>query len=461
MPVINLSIDQEDALSHLRSGCILHGGTGSGKSRTGLAYYYTRYGGVVNTDKYVKMINPPDLYIITTARKRDTLEWEQELSYFYLSTVPERCYYKNLKIVVDSWNNIGKYVNVENAFFIFDEQRLVGYGKWVKTFLKISAKNPWILLSATPGDTWMDYIPVFIANGFFKNKTDFLNRHVVFSRFTNFPKPERYLNEPRLMKYRNAITVDLDYKKHTVSHHFDVICDYDHYLYNYVVKNRWNTFKDKPIENAGEYCLVLRRIVNSSPDRLSKLLDIVNDRKKAIIFYSHDFELELLRDLFKDHYPFTEWNGHKHQKLLDTDHWVYLVQYTAGSEAWNCITTDTVIFFSQSYSYKQMVQAAGRIDRRNTPYHDLYYYHLKSSSRIDLAISKILKNKKTFSEKGFAPNFNDEKNKHGAVQLDLFTTSAGPLAKIRDKTSNKPRGDGNNIADYCDIYNSWEDPKKF
>lgn len=467
MPAINLSIEQEEALDRMKNGCILHGGTGSGKSRTGLAFYYTRYGGKVNVDKYVPMKNPPDLYIITTARKRDTLEWEKELLYFNLSTNPELCYYKNLNIIVDSWNNIGKYITVKDAFFIFDEQRLVGYGKWVHTFLKIASRNTWILLTATPGDTWIDYIPVFIANSFYRNKTDFITRHVVYSRFTNFPKVEKYIDEGRLLKFKNHITVDLDYVKHTISHHYDVMCDYDVYNYNYVVHNRWNIYKEKPIENAGEYCLVLRRIVNSSPDRLSKLLDIVKQRKKVIIFYSYDYELELLRNLFSTIYPMTEWNGHKHQDLLTTDKWVYLVQYTAGSEAWNCITTDTIVFYSQAYSYKQMVQAAGRIDRRNTPYKDLYYYHLKSSSKIDSAIAKTLKRKKTFSEKGFAPEFkkDSENKKPEPRQLNLFDfNNADDKDKVdaivsglsSKKDADKKQGD--EIGDYCEIYCNWEDP---
>lgn len=427
MPVISLSVDQEDAIGRMKNGCILRGTTGSGKSRTGIAYYYTRFGGKVNVDEYVDMVNPPDLYIITTARKRDKLEWEEELGYFFISTNPEVSHYKNLKVVVDSWNNIGKYIMVQNAFFIFDEQRVIGYGKWVHVFLKIASRNAWILLTATPGDTWTDYIPVFIANGYYKNKTDFIRRHVVYSRFTNYPKVEKYIDEGRLWKIRNHITVDLDYNKSTIPHHYDIVCDYDHGMYDFVVHSRWNVYKNKPIENAGEYCLVLRRIVNSSVDRQSKILDIVKQRKKVIIFYSHDFELEILRKLFDGAYPYTEWNGHKHQELLDTDHWVYLVQYNAGSEAWNCITTDTIIFYSQSYSYKLMVQAAGRIDRRNTPYKDLYYYHMKSFSKIDGAIARTLKRKKTFSEKNFAPEFKQqEKN------ID--------------------------IGDYAEVYNNWEDP---
>ena len=48
-----------------------------------------------------------------------------------------------------------------------------------------------------------------------------------------------------------------------------------------------------------------------------------------------------------------------------------------------------------------MAQAAGRIDRLNSPYRDLYYYHLKSRSGIDIAISKALGQKKQFNERKF------------------------------------------------------------
>ena len=431
MAVVNLSGDQEDALNRMKNGCILNGGVGSGKSRTAIAFYYVSCGGMVNTTKYVPMTKLKDLYIITTAMKRDSLEWEGELANFYLSINPKYCMYKDIKIVVDSWNNIQKYIDVKDAFFIFDEQRIVGYGTWARSFLKIASKNKWILLTATPGDCWMDYVPVFIANGFFKNKTDFIERHAVYSRYTKYPKVEKYVNEGILLKYRNRILVNMDFKRKTVAHHAYIDTDYDRRLYNYVSKERWNVFEDKPIENAGEYCLVLRKIVNSSPDRQIKLLDIVEKKRKVIIFYSYDYELEILRKLFSDiNYPYAEWNGHKHDPIPDGDHWAYLVQYTAGAEGWNCITTDTIVFYSQSYSYKQMVQAAGRIDRRNTPYVDLYYYHLKSASKIDNVIAKALKSKKQFSEKGFAPSFkkdnppistdntNESKPKNGEIEHD-------------------------------------------
>lgn len=404
MPVVSLYGYQEDALKRMKTGCILNGGVGSGKSRTSLAYYYTQMGGELNTTTYVPMTNPLDLYIITTARKRDTLEWEGELANFYLSTNPELSISKN-KIVVDSWNNIQKYVGVKNAFFIFDEQRVVGYGAWTKAFLKIAAANKWILLSATPGDTWMDYIPVFIANGFFKNKTDFIRKHVVWSTFTKFPKVSRYINEGVLINMRNHILINMDFQRQTIAHHESVYVDYDKDMYDYVVRNRWNVFKEQPIENAGEYCLVLRRIANSSLARQNKVIEIVSQHPKAIIFYSYDYELEILHKLFDGWYPVAEWDGHKHEPLPTGDQWVYLVQYTAGCEGWNCTTTDTIIFYSQNYSYKVMQQAAGRIDRLNTPYRDLYYFHLKTTSKIDNAIYKALKKKQKFTEKGFAQNF--------------------------------------------------------
>ena len=398
MSGISLFDYQLDAVSRMRNGCILCGGVGSGKSRTSLAYYYKEQGGVLGTKNYVRMKNPKDLYIITTARKRDTLEWEGELSYFLLSTNPKVNGYKN-RVTVDSWNNIQKYKNVTDSFFIFDEQRVVGSGVWVKSFLKIAKSNDWILLSATPGDTWQDYIPVFIANGFYRNRTEFCNEHIVYSRFSKFPKIDRYINTGRLIRLRDRILVDMDFKRETIAHHEDIIVQYDISKYKETMRNRWDPYNNEPITNASGLCYILRKIVNSDESRQIALMDILESRPKVIVFYNFDYELDILKGL---HYgkdvQIAEWNGHSHQPIPTSKSWVYLVQYTAGCEGWNCIKTDTIVFYSQNYSYKVMAQAAGRIDRLNTPYTDLYYYHLKSKSGIDLAISKALKDKKKFNE---------------------------------------------------------------
>ena len=398
MSGISLFDYQLDAVSRMRNGCILCGGVGSGKSRTSLAYYYKEQGGVLGTKNYVRMKNPKDLYIITTARKRDTLEWEGELSYFLLSTNPNVNGYKN-KVIVDSWNNIQKYKNVTDSFFIFDEQRVVGSGVWVKSFLKIAKSNDWILLSATPGDTWQDYIPVFIANGFYRNRTEFCNEHIVYSRFSKFPKIDRYINTGRLIRLRDRILVDMDFKRETIAHHEDIIVQYDISKYKETMRNRWDPYNNEPITNASGLCYILRKIVNSDESRQIALMDILESRSKVIVFYNFDYELDILKGL---HYgkdvQIAEWNGHSHQPIPTSKSWVYLVQYNAGCEGWNCIKTDTIVFYSQNYSYKVMAQAAGRIDRLNTPYTDLYYYHLKSRSSIDLAISKALRDKKKFNE---------------------------------------------------------------
>lgn len=402
MAGITLFDYQEDAIKRMHNGCILCGGVGSGKSRTALSYYYILNGGEVNTEKYIRMKNNlPDLYIITTARKRDTREWEDEMLPFLLSTDPETNLYKN-KVTVDSWNNIKKYVNIKNAFFIFDEQRVVGSGVWVNSFLKITKANQWVLLSATPGDTWSDYIPVFIANGFYRSKTQFYDEHAIFARFTKYPRIERYWNVGRLIRLREKILVDMDFKRKTVAHHEYILVDYDSKTYKDIIKTRWNIFKDEPIKNAAELCGLLRKIVNLDPSRFVATIDIVEKHPRCIIFYNYDYELEALIDLFAiKEIPFSQWNGHKHEEIPDSDKWVYLVQYNAGAEGWNCIKTDTIIFFSQNYSYKILAQACGRIDRLNTPYTDLYYYHLKSKSSIDNAIFSTLKNKKSFSERRF------------------------------------------------------------
>lgn len=390
---------QLDAIKRMKNGCILCGGVGSGKSRTSLAYYYLKQGGEVVPKDYIPMTNPKDLYIITTARKRDTLEWEGELSPFLLSPNPEVNYYKNT-IVIDSWNNIKKYANVTGAFFIFDEQRVVGSGAWVKAFLKIAKRNEWILLSATPGDTWSDYIPVFVANGFYKNKTEFITEHVVYSRFSKFPKIDRYLGTGKLLRLRNDILIDMDFKRQTISHHDDAYVKYDIEKYKAAMRTRWDPYKNEPIQQASGLCYVLRRIVNEDDSRQIMLMEIFENHPKLIVFYNFDYELDILKGLYYgEKVEIAEWNGHKHQPIPTSKSWVYLVQYTAGCEGWNCVATDTIVFYSQNYSYKVMQQAAGRIDRLNTPFKDLYYYHLKTRSGIDLAISKALSEKKQFNEK--------------------------------------------------------------
>lgn len=402
MEGISLYDYQLEAISRMKNGCILCGGVGSGKSRTSLAYYYKENGGELGTDRYVRMKNPRDLYIITTARKRDDLEWEGEMTIFLLSTNPEVNTYEN-KVVVDSWNNIKKYKDVHGAFFIFDEQKVVGSGVWVKTFLNITRKNEWILLSATPGDTWTDYIPVFVANSFYKNKTEFAREHIVYSRFTKYPKIDRYIETGKLIRLRNSILVDMNFTRHTVSHHEDVYVRYDIDKYKDAGKNRWDPYKNEPIKDASGLCYVWRRIVNSDESRQVAVLELFEKHPKMIVFYNFNYELDILKEVFGgiQGVEVAEWNGHKHQPIPRSKNWVYLVQYTAGAEGWNCITTDTIVFFSQNYSYKIMQQAAGRIDRLNTPYTDLYYYHLKSRSGIDLAISRALREKKNFNERKY------------------------------------------------------------
>ena len=386
---VQLDDNQILALNQLKSGSILCGGVGSGKSRTSLAYFTLKE----CNGSFNELSEPKNLYIITTAKKRDSKEWEDEFPPFPFS---------DITIVIDSWNNIAKYVDVTDSFFIFDEQRLVGSGAWVKAFLKIARHNNWILLSATPGDTWMDYIPVFIANGFYKNRTEFIRRHVVYNRFAKYPKVDHYIETGRLLRLRRSILVNMKYVKPTEQHHYQITVGYDHVVYKNAIKNRWDIYKDEPLQDAGAMCYLLRRIVNTDPQRIETVKKLVSEHPRIIIFYNFDYELEILRDMGKELDICTrEWNGHKHQPIPDTDNWIYLVQYTAGAEGWNCTSTNAIIFYSQNYSYKIAVQAAGRIDRRNTPYSDLYYYHIRSNASIDVAIHQALSRKKNFNERGF------------------------------------------------------------
>lgn len=390
---------QLEAVKKAFNGCIFNGGTGSGKSRTGLFYYMKEQGGWIDGSDFTPMSNPKDLYIITTAMKRDKREWNMELGWFRLSDDPERNYYDN-KVVVDSWNNIKKYVDVKDAFFLFDEDKICGSGAWVKAFLKIAKQNDWVILSATAGDVWLDYCAVFVANGFFKNKTEFVRDHVVYTNYGGYPKVSRYLGTQRLMRLRDRILIDMTFERHTKQHHEDVYCSYDIPLYKDTIRQRWDPYRNEPVQQASGLCYVLRKIVNTDESRQVKLLELLEEHPKAIIFYNFDYEREILLNLgYEEGTKVAEWSGHAHMELPTSDRWVYLTQYTAGCEGWNTISTDTVIFFSQNYSYKVMTQASGRIDRINTKFTDLYYYHLKSRSGIDLAISKALGEKKQFNER--------------------------------------------------------------
>ena len=383
--MVELYPHQKKAVRQLKNGSILWGGVGSGKSITAIAYY-------------IQNEAPKDIYVITTAKKRDALDWEKEAIKYGVGTRRDATVAGVLK--VDSWNNITKYKEVTDGFFVFDEQRLVGSGTWTKSFIQIAKKNHWILLSATPGDTWLDYIPVFVANGFYKNRTEFKREHVVYSNYTKFPKVERYLGTGKLLRLRDQILVEMPYVKHTTRNVEHIEVDHDDEKMEKATKHRWHIWEDRPIRDVAELFHVMRKIVNTDESRLNALRSLLKKHPKIIVFYNFDYELEILRTL-GDEFVVAEWNGHKHQPIPITDSWVYLVQYAAGSEGWNCTITDTMVFYSLTYSYKMFHQAHGRIDRLNTSFYELKYYIFLSKSIIDNAIWRSLKQKKNFNESNF------------------------------------------------------------
>ena len=396
---IDLYDHQIKALKQMHNGSIVDIAVGGGKSRISIAYYYFKVCNgsmkVNGKGKIWKPKTPTPLFIITTAAKRNKGEWQDELDVFGLTAE-----------AIDSWNNIKKYVKVTNAFFILDEQRVVGSGSWVKSFLKIAKQNQWILLSATPGDSWQDYIPVFIANGFYKNRTEFNHLHTVYKPYMKFPVVDHYINTGVLERYRRQILVIVDYEKKAVKEKHKVVVGYDKVLYKRVFKDRWDIFEDEPIMEAGKLCYLLRKVVNIDSSRIEAVRDLMIEHPKTIIFYNFTYELNILRELAESlGYDIGEWNGEKHTAVPTSSRWVYLAQYTAASEGWNCITTDTTIFYSQSYSYRTTVQAAGRIDRLNTPFNTLHYYYIRSAAPIDLAISRALTQKKDFNARAYVGGF--------------------------------------------------------
>ena len=400
---IELYTHQLKAIEELKNGSVLRGGVGTGKSRVAAAYFFRKECGaeirINGRGDYSPPRTPKDVFVITTAKKRNDLDWEAEFVSFGVGRDRDSSV-GNMALVVDSWNNIERYADVKDAFFIFDEQRLVGSGAWVKAFLKIAKANHWILLSATPGDTWMDYIPVFIANGWYKNRTEFIRTHVIYRPFTKFPQIDRYTGVNQLVRHRNSVLVEMPYTKATIRHVNNVMVEFNKTLYERVSKDRWHVYKDRPLKDVGEMFNVLREVVNSDPSRLGALQQLIEKHPKLIVFYNFNYELQALRVISSViGISTSEWNGHKHQTIPTSDKWLYLVQYTAGAEGWNCIETDAVLFFSLNYSYKVNEQAKGRIDRLNTPYIDLYYYVLRSNSSIDNAIVKAIAQKRTFNEK--------------------------------------------------------------
>lgn len=456
---VELHPHQQEALEKMHNGCVLWGGVGVGKTITALAY--------------AKLMEPgKKIKIVTTAKVRDSFSWEREAA--KLAIHPD-------DFEVTSWNKINDLVELEDHFIIFDEQRLVGTGAWVKAFYKIAKKNHWILLSATPGDTWSDYAPMFIANGWYKNITQFRQEHAVYSTFTKYPKIVRWLNEGKLQKYRRQLLVKMPMARHTTRHVHHIECDYDKEKLDFVRKKRWNIYKDQPIKNAAELYGVMRKVVSTDPSRVLELKKLIAKHPKMIIFYNYNYELDILREVcseleeltnkngdlswvLKDpsnsststetisrptsladsavvhgklattkraseqqlekiltssgssitskpkkqeplqetlanpakKFDWAEWNGHKHQPLPQSDSWVYLVQYTSGSEGWNCTETDSMAFWSLTYSWKQWNQAMGRIDRLNTPFVDLNYYVFMTNSPAEMPVMTALDEKHDF-----------------------------------------------------------------
>lgn len=426
--VVELYPEQQKAVDELGNGKILWGGTGAGKSITAMAYFFDKVLGGVRGD-FGSIHAPKDIYVITTARKRDDLDWEDEAIKFGI-TKQRNASIGGVLLTVDSWNNIERYKDVKDAFFIFDEQRAVGSGAWSQTFIKIARANQWILLSATPGDTWIDYIPVFVANGWYKNRTAFKREHVVYSSHTKFPKVERYLGTGRLVRLRNQVLVHMPMDRHTVWHHHEIRVQHDEELMGRVEKDRWHVYENRPLRDVGEMFAVMRKVANSDSSRMEALRTLTTKHPRLIVFYNFDYELEMLRGLSGSHrssseadstgakstlslsteststpttsrssFEVAEWNGHRHDPIPTSDRWVYLVQYTAGAEGWNCTQTNAVAFWSLTYSFKQYHQAHGRIDRLNTPYVDLHAYSLVSKSFIDRAIKLSLSSKRSFNER--------------------------------------------------------------
>lgn len=369
---------QKEAVKKLSSGSLLYGKVGSGKTLTALTFYKKQY-----SDK--------SLIVITTAKKRDSNDWLAEADMLDMH-----------HLVVDSWNNIKRYSDIKNSFFIFDEQRVIGNGTWTKSFLKIAKHNKWILLSGTPGDTWMDYMPLFIANGFYRNKTDFIEQHVEYERYTKFPKVKAIHNSKKLSDNLDRVMVQMKFRRKVIRRKHYIDTNYPIDVVKNVKDTRFNPYTNKPIRTPSEYTQVMRRLVAESDDRKEKTKELILALDKVILFYNYNYERDILLDMLNSvDINYGEYSGHKHDPLPKGKQWVYLVQYTAGAEGWNCTETDRMIFYSPNYSYRIVEQCEGRIDRLNSLYSELHYYYCRSDSSIDKAVFRALATKRRFNEKNW------------------------------------------------------------
>lgn len=387
---------QRDAIRKISNGNVVVGATGSGKSLVGLVYYYTNIleGSVEPFRKPTKSVS---LYIITTATKRDSLDWNSECAEFALSTNQEASV-NGIKVVIDSWNNIKKYKDIRGGFFLFDEQKTTGYKRWSKIFIRIAKNNRWILITATPSDRWMDLLSVFIANGFYKNKRDFVNQHVTYNPYVKYPSITGYRNVNKLRILKKRIFVIIDYQSPSIIENKVISVDYDVDALTQIEKTEWNPFTDSPIINLSEFASVLRRSLNSHPSRINEAIRIRNTVKKLIVFYNFNFELEILKHGYSG-IKIGELNGHRHDALPVGSDWVYLVQYNSGNEAWECFTTNHMLFYSLNYSFRIMTQAKGRINRLTSGFNYMYYYYLVSNHWLDKGIQKALNKKRDFNNK--------------------------------------------------------------
>lgn len=406
MPGVNLRQFQHECVQALRSGKVLAAGVGAGKSIMALYWYVTKCCTVrtshnANGELFQIMPGSPDLVIITTAKKRDNHEWDDELYRYALHQGENSKKMGRVHVTIDSWNNITKYVDT-SAVFIFDEQRAIGSGAWSKAFVRIARRNPWVMLSATPADTWSDWCPIFVADGFYRNRTEFFRRHAVYSRYTKYPRIDRWIDEDYLNRCRDRVLVTCEVPRETERVVHQLTCAYDKETVRKAMKTRWNPETEEPFLNATELCFYLRRVIDTDPTRLSYAAHVVRDHRKVIIFYTLRAELEQILKLEEvTGVPVYQYNGGRHDDLPQGNSWVYAVQFQAGSEGWNCTSCNTVLYWSLPYSYKQAEQAAGRIDRLDTSYKTLNYYIMRSFAPLDLGIIRALRNKENFNASGF------------------------------------------------------------
>lgn len=296
--------------------------------------------------------------------------------------------------------------------------------KRMKNLIKLT-KSSYITttlgLSATPfSNSYIDVAPYLILAGFYKNKSQFLKRHI--KHFDKYFAPitgpgtgivaKSYFKDPDLITKRfESIKVSIDtsqyypkverfhikshLNKDTATQYRQIKLDYKHHI-NY----------EYPIQARTEQ---QRLISNHDYEKDLQLLKILQWRKNikqapVLIFYQYSSSLANLLQVLTQSYPLYKIkiiNGNHRlnfEQAPSNPDTIILIQYQAGGEGLDWQWSNLSIFYEAPVQYEKLVQARGRNVRDKSIMKRVYHYELESANTIDSERWNIMKHHKDFTD---------------------------------------------------------------